>query len=69
MRAHGVIEAEIAGQPHSRVGSIRVGPQIDLLVLDAAPFCAAPQNGGYVPRAVTWPAVLYAVDLPSMLEP
>jgi hypothetical protein len=68
MRAHSVIEAEVAGEPHSRLRPVRVGAQVHLLVFDAAPFCGAAQNGAYVPRVVTWPAVPDVVDLPSMLE-
>jgi hypothetical protein len=62
MRADCVIYAEVAGQRRSRLGPVRVRAQIDLLVLHAAPFCGAAQNGAYVPRIVTWPAVPDAVD-------
>ena len=49
-----------------RDGVVRM--QIHLFVLDRAPFCAAPQNGAYVPKVVTWPTAPSALDLPSMLE-
>jgi hypothetical protein len=67
MRTDGVVSAEVTSQRRTRFSPVRVCTQVHLLVLHAPPFCAAPQNGGYVPRVVTWPTVRDAVDLPSVL--
>jgi hypothetical protein len=67
MNPSAIVKVEVSGQTGLELPSVLVGAQVNVLVLHAAPFCAAPQNGAYVPRVVTWPAVPDAVDLPSML--
>jgi hypothetical protein len=67
MNPSAIVKVEVSGQPGLQLASVFVGPQVDVLIFHTAPFCGAAQNGGYVPRVVTWPAVPDAVDLPSML--
>jgi len=62
MKTACVVKAEVLRERSVCLRAVRVPVQINLFVLDAAPFCGAAQNGDYVPAAVTWPLAPGAVD-------
>lgn len=63
MQPPAIVGIEVRRELPLRLPAVTIRVQIDLLVLDRPPFCAVPQNGGFVPSAVTWPPASGAVDV------